>query len=230
MSKASIEEIKRVYLEASTAQVGDVIRAMGHMGIVCDPAIRPIKLGLRFCGQAYTLQYVPHRKGDQDVGRKFRSSAMPHGVPVLATSGIIDQVLWGENMMNMSRHGGAVAHVVDGYLRDLSAYLQMDFPVFCRGVTSGPVRGVEIPTTAIAMNVPVVCGGVRCDPGDIVLGDDDGVIIVPRQAAEKSVPHVKWFANFEKDKWGPACSTADLDEVTKLTKQKKEYLDKIFNL
>jgi regulator of RNase E activity RraA len=230
MSKQTVEKIVETYLTASTAQVGDVIRATGHPCIVVDPAIKAIKQGMRFCGQAFTLQYMPRRRGDVDVGSQFRGSPMPYGVPVLATSGITNQMYWGENMTNVTRKSGAIARVCDGYTRDSTAYIESNFPVFCRGVASGAVKGVEIPMVAIAKDVSVVCGGVRCEPRDIVMGDDDGVIIVPRDVAEKSVPHVGWFLKFEEEEWGPACADVDWPEIRRLAKEKKEYFDTIKDL
>src|SRR3990170_7314376 len=107
MAKPTLDEIIKVFLKGSTAMVGDVLRAMGNPAIVCDPEIRSAQPGTRFCGQAYTLQYRPYRKGDKSEERKIIELPKTQGVIVLATHpSLRDEGFWGDNMNSQARATG----------------------------------------------------------------------------------------------------------------------------
>ena len=229
MSKPTLDEIIEVYMKASTAVVGDIIRSMGNPAIVCDPKIKSAKPDWRFCGQAYTLQYQPYRKGDVDEVRKLIEKPKEKGVVVVATyDSIKDLVYWGDNMNSQAKATGAIARIVDGNSRDIRDHIEDDFPLFLRNATSGAIYGVYKPISNI-VNVPVVFGGVRCEPGDIVMGDDDGIIIVPRKEAEKSLSHILWKIEMEK-KLGDASRKADWKARGKIMKEQKDYMAKLKDL
>jgi len=229
MSKPTIEEIRNVFLSTSTATVGDVLRGMGNPAIVCDPEIRSVRPGWKFCGQAYTLQYRPFRKGDKSEERKIVEMPKEYGVVVLATyPSMRYQLFWGENMNMQARATGAIARVVDGLTRDIKEHIEADFPLFTRSRTSGPVWGANVPNSAAA-DVPVVFGGIRCDPRDIVMGDDDGIIIVPREEAEKSLPHIPWTIDYE-ERMSKASSKADWNARAKLIAEHNEYYERLSKL
>jgi 4-hydroxy-4-methyl-2-oxoglutarate aldolase len=229
MPKPTLEEIRKVFLKGSTAMVGDVIRAMGNPAIVCDPEIKSAKLGTRFCGQAYTLQYRPFRKGDKSEDRKIIEMKKTQGVIVLATyPSIRDEGYWGDNMNSQARAMGAIARVTDGLTRDVKEHVDTDFPLFFRGAASGPVWGLTKPISSVAQ-VPVVFGGVRCEPGDIVMGDDDGVIIIPLAEAEKSLSQVEWKIEFE-ERMGKASKAGDFKARAVLVVEQQEHMKKLKDL
>jgi regulator of RNase E activity RraA len=108
----------------------------------------------------------------------------PGEVAVLACGGPTDRIApWGELLTTASVARGAAGCVTDGLVRDVRRIREVGFPVFHGGI--GPLdskgRG-----EMMAMDVPVECGGVRVEPGDYVLGDVDGVVVVPRVAAEET--------------------------------------------
>jgi regulator of RNase E activity RraA len=104
----------------------------------------------------------------------------PHDVVVLACDGPTDRIApWGELLSTASLARGAAGCVTDGLVRDVKQIRELRFPVFCGGIgpldTKGRARMVE-------RDVPVQCAGVRVNPGDLVFGDVDGVVVVPRDA------------------------------------------------
>lgn len=234
----TLEQIRAVLLKTSTATVGDVLRGMGNSVIVCDPAIKSAKPGWKFCGQAYTLQYLPYRKGDtssKDGPEERKTIEMPktYGVVVIATCPALrNGQYWGENKTAQAKASGAIARVVDGLSRDTREHIELDFPLFLRGSTSGAVLGspdFAPKTISTQANVPVVFGGVRCEPGDIVMGDDDGIIIIPRVEAEKALPHILWMIDYE-ERLGKASKDADFEARAKLKAEHDEQFKKLKNL
>ena len=160
--------------------------AQYYTGIVLDQLdkrgamtheISPLSPGMRLCGPAVTSQGP-----DLTVRRMAIDLAQPGDVLVVAAGGITDRACFGDGTakrMTMKQLAGAV---VDGSVRDAAGLRELGFPTFCRGITP---RNYHYPAEGDqgAVNVPVVVGGVVVEPGDLVLGDDDGVVVVPRLLA-----------------------------------------------
>jgi len=111
----------------------------------------------------------------------------PGDVVVLACDGPTDRIApWGELLSTASAARGAAGCVTDGLVRDVKQIREMRFPVFCGGIgpldTKGRARMVE-------RDVPVVCAGVSVRPGDLVFGDVDGVVVVPRKIEDDVLAH-----------------------------------------
>ncbi len=88
--------------------------------------------------------------------------------------------LWGSLLSTGARNKGAKGAIIDGISRDIVAIKEMGFPVFVKGIAPGDSKGrIEI----IGYNQPIKCGGVWINPGDIVFGDDDGVVVIPKEIA-----------------------------------------------
>ncbi|MHB1414185.1 MAG: RraA family protein [Chloroflexota bacterium] len=172
----------------STPTVADVFRYMGYPQQVMDPTILPIRDGWSLCGRAFTHANLPARKGeDYRVANEAENQWAPGEVIVESYWGA-----WGVNYAIGAALKGCLGAVIDGPYRDLQRHREelSDFPVFCRrglpdrsANPGGSHRG--FPTRWLyAYNVPINCGGVRVDPGDIILGDDDGVVVIPRDLEE----------------------------------------------
>jgi len=92
------------------------------------------------------------------------------------------------------RYRGARGAVVDGITRDTKAIKEMKFPIFIKGIAPGDSKGrIEI----ISFNQPIKCGGVWVNPGDIVFGDDDGVVVIPQEISDEVVTLAE--EKFEKE-------------------------------
>lgn len=143
-----------------------------------DAGIRPITAGLRFCGPAFTVQSV---ESDNWGAHQALELAKPGDVLVLAARGGMHSAVWGHVMTVAAKNRGLAGVVIDGCIRDAVENRADTLPIFARGICpAGPHKGWPC-----NLNVPVSCAGVAVLPGDIIVGDDDGVVVVPaKRAAE----------------------------------------------
>jgi len=153
-----------------------VYEAAGRRGSV-DPRIKPLARGIRLLGPAFTVECHPK---DNLMLHKALQIAQKGDVLVASTQGYPDAGYWGGLMATSAMASQLGGVVIDGCVRDSAEILEMGFPVFCRGTCMrGTVKG-----TLGRVNHPIVFGGVVVKPGDLVLGDDDGLVIVDRKEIE----------------------------------------------
>ena len=161
--------------EAAKIAVADLHESMdvipGRMALF-SPAIRPVNPGLRIAGQAVTAYTFP---GDGLFGHKAIQLVRPGQVLVFANGGCGPVTMFAELVALAARQNGAAGAVAEGSVRDVEALREMRFPVWASGVYPGHTNKVG----PGAVNVPIVCGGVLVEPGDIIVADDDGVICIP---------------------------------------------------
>jgi 4-hydroxy-4-methyl-2-oxoglutarate aldolase len=170
-----------------TAALADILDARGLHAQTLPPAIRPLERGTRVAGPAYTVKGGPAANPDQaayDVAiRKVLSMLgdVPDGhVAVYACDQDVAAHL-GELSVTSLKARGVAGCVLDGGCRDIGFIREEGFPVFCRFVTpEDSTWRWELEAT----QVPVSIGRVRIEPGDWVVGDDDGVVVVPQAIAE----------------------------------------------
>jgi 4-hydroxy-4-methyl-2-oxoglutarate aldolase len=144
--------------------------AAGRCGMV-DPAIRPAWHGAKVCGPAFTVTCPP---GDNLMLHVAVAHAVP-GVVIVATAGsYLMAGAWGEILTEAARARGISGLVIDGAVRDVDAIESLRFPVFSRGVAIGSCTKERSGT----LHAPVQLGGVTVRPGDLVLGNADGIVIV----------------------------------------------------
>jgi len=179
-----------------TGNIADALWAMGTLSAI-DHEIRPVFTPIRLGGRAYTIKVEQtERKGDhedqEDVLTIAKENSKPGDVIVLACGGYRhgDPVLWGENSMTACQVRGAVGAVIDGGCRDTARIRSLKIPLFTRAISPGGRGGTLY---GMDYNVPVICGGIRVDPGDIIIGDDDGVCIIPKGIEEESLKAVESY-------------------------------------
>jgi len=142
-------------------------------------------------GTALTVKTNP---GDNLMIHKALDLARPGDVLVVDGGGFLGRALVGELMMTYAKTRGVVGFVIDGAIRDVAAFREGDFPCYARGFTHrGPYK--EGPGE---INVPVAVGGLVIAPGDIVLGDDDGVVAFSREEAAELLGAVRSKAQAEE--------------------------------
>ena len=147
----------------------------------------------RICGPALTVKVYP---GDNLMVHKSLDLAQPGDVVVVDTSSSSLTAVLGDLVSTKARHRGVQGFVVDGLIRDLPAIRALgDFPVFARGVTPiGPLhRGPG------ELNHPISCGGIVVNPGDVIVGDLNGVVVVPRDIADELLDRLNAKAAKESD-------------------------------
>jgi len=155
--------------------------ALGHHidGGVMDNGIKPIRPGTSIAGIAVTVQTFGR---DSTACHKAIDFIQPGDVLVIDRGGDMRYACWGEMTSLAAQVRGAAGVVVDGPITDITTLREMDLPVFCRGAA---VITTQLLGQCGAVNVPVNCGGVVVHPGDLIVGDDNGIIVIrPDQAEE----------------------------------------------
>jgi len=161
---------------------GPVCDALGRFAAL-DYQIKPLHPSMELVGSALTVWTRPC---DNLAVYKALEMAQPNDVLVIATNGYTTNSVWGELTTLVGRARGLAGMVTDGMVRDSREIIEIGLPIFARGLTpnspfkDGPAK----------INVPVVCGGVSVQPGDILVADADGVVVVPQQQAEPVLERV----------------------------------------
>ncbi len=168
--------------ELYTAVLSDVLDELGYRDQAMPPSIRPLDDDLVMVGRARTGSYrevysvVP---GDNPYALEIAlvDDLQPGDVAVLGCGGSSRIAPWGELLSTAARARGAAGCLTDGFVRDIKFIRQMKFPVFHGGIAPLDSKGRG---KVAEIDVPIRCGGVAVAPGDLVVGDADGVIVVPR--------------------------------------------------
>ncbi len=163
--------------ELSTPNLGDVMNRTQCM----SAGIRPFgKPGVKLAGPAFT---VKTRAGDNLMLHKALDLARPGDVIVADAGGDMSQSLLGELMARYALTLGLAGIVIDGPIRDVAGLSQLELPIYARGATpGGPYK--DGPGE---IGFSVTCGGVIVKPGDIIVGDEDGIAVIPREEAESII-------------------------------------------
>jgi regulator of RNase E activity RraA len=169
------------------AVVADCLDRRGARAQVLQPRIRPLYAAASLAGYAATVHCVevdavPTRREDWYRGELEAVDLLqPGDVMVVSTC---QASYWGELLATASRYRGARGIVADAYTRDTLALIEMRFPTFTAGIHCADALGrIDVD----AVGVTISCGGVEVVPGDLVLGDHDGVVVVPSALAEEVI-------------------------------------------
>jgi 4-hydroxy-4-methyl-2-oxoglutarate aldolase len=172
-----------------SAVLSDVLDELGHMSQAMTPRIRPLDDDLVLAGFARTglfREISQHTPGENPYELEIRivDDLKPGEVMVFGCGGSQRIAPWGELLTTAARARGAVGAVTDGFVRDVRAIRGMKFPVFHGGIAPLDSKGRG---KVVAIDVPIECAGVRIEPGDLVFGDVDGVVVVPRKLEEEAL-------------------------------------------
>ncbi|MGJ0191623.1 RraA family protein [Pantoea sp. RRHST58] len=176
------------FAEFPVANIGDAMERLN----MCDAGITPVTSNTAFVGFAFPVLVTA---GDNAAVIKSLNYIQPGDVMMINGLGHIDRALVGEQLTQRFQHAGAVAQVIDGAIRDRKVIESSGLPTFCRGITpAGPFKnGPGV------IGEPVAIGGVVCRAGDIVVGDEDGVIVIPFWRAEAVLAAVREVARREAE-------------------------------
>jgi 4-hydroxy-4-methyl-2-oxoglutarate aldolase len=182
----SLGVVKRNFVRADADAVEKLSRfgvatiheALGRAGLM-KPYMRPVFPGARLCGTAVTVLLQP---GDNWMLHVAAEQLRPGDVAVAACTTDNDDGFFGDLLATSFRARGAVGLVIDGGARDAAELAAMPFPTFSRCIGA---RGT-VKATLGSVNVPVVCAGAYVRPGDVVIADADGVVVVPAALAKRT--------------------------------------------
>ncbi|HUZ77461.1 MAG TPA: RraA family protein [Chloroflexota bacterium] len=177
MSDETVEAFKKL----PTAAISDAMDSLGIAGQALG--MTPLDPGFRLAGRAFTLKYRAIGVVERGTVGDYIDDVTPGDVIVLDNAGRLDCTVWGDILTLVAKRRGVAGTVINGVCRDVSRALQVGYPIFSRGhyMRTGKDR-VEVDST----NTPVSLGDVQVRPGDILVGDADGIVVVP-QSREKDV-------------------------------------------
>lgn len=184
---ADLPLIERLAAIPYTGAVADILDEMGFHNQILPHAIQSLVPGQTLAGRALTLLGEPSQIDDPDVVfppfLKMLGEIRPGDVLTNQANDSISAHL-GELSSETAKFRGAQGAVIDGGARDTEYMVRLGFPVFARYKTPADIRGRW---QLVDWNVPIVIGSVAITPGDLVLGDRDGVIVIPQKIAEEVV-------------------------------------------
>jgi len=210
MSEASL--LQSIADSLYTAVLSDVLDELGFREQAMPPSIRPLDDDLVMVGRARTGVYREVYSvvaGDNPYALEIAlvDDLKPGDVAVLGCGGSTRIAPWGELLSTAARARGAAGCLTDGFVRDIKPIRRMRFPVFHGGIAPLDSKGRG---KVAEIDVPIRCAGVAVSPGDLVVGDADGVIVIPR--AVEAVALDKAFAKVR----GENDTREELERGTKL--------------
>lgn len=163
--------------------VSDSLDACGITNQAMPASIRPLDDNLVLCARARTgmymeVAYVEENVNPYELEIKLVDDLKPGEVAVLACGGSSRIAPWGGLLSTATHVRGAAGCITDGFVRDVKTIRELKLPVFHGGIAPLDSKGRG---QIMAIDVPVICGGVRVKTGDLVIGDADGVVVIPRE-------------------------------------------------
>lgn len=175
-----------------TGAISDALDRLGIHGQALG--IAPLDPSFRLAGRAFTLRYRTIGYVERGTVGDYIDDVEPGGIVVLDNQGRLDATVWGNILTEMAHRRGVGGTVINGVCRDVARSLELQYPIFSKGrfMRTGKDR-VEVEST----NAPVSLGDVQVRPGDILVGDADGIVVIPRSLEDKVLEAAKQVEDAE---------------------------------
>lgn len=198
------------------ANISDAMANLHTMG----PGLKALVPGDKVCGPAIT---VSNLAGDLWATLKTMATAQPGDVMVIDSMGAPDTAQLGEIIVSEAKRRGIAGMVIDGLIRDSKGIRDMGFPIFSRG----SVARVAGASKLGEVNVPVSCGGIVVLPGDVIAGDEDGLVVVPRRKAEVVLKAALATVAYEEDLIAKVAGGTNLVDIANWDEKNQEMIEKL---
>lgn len=190
----SQDQLVESFKALDTACVSD---AMDKLGIPAGcHGIKPVVQGVKFAGRAFTIKYRACGEVERGTVGDFLDDVPAGHVVVIDNAGRTDCTVWGDIMTTLAHHKGVAGTVIDGVCRDVPKIRDLSYPIFTRDyyMMTGKDR-VEVD----GINVPVTISHRQVRPGDIVMGDDSGVVVIPASRAQEVLKIAREIEHTEQE-------------------------------
>jgi 4-hydroxy-4-methyl-2-oxoglutarate aldolase len=169
-----------------TSVLSDCLDHLGFMNQALPSRIRPLDDSLVMVGRARTaafmeVYHVPEGSNPYELEIALIDDLKKDEIPVFACSNPVRVAPWGELLSTAAKARGSAGALMDGCVRDIKAIREMGYPVFHGGIAPLDSKGRG---KILAIDVPIECGGVKVQTGDLIFGDADGVVVAPQRAEE----------------------------------------------
>ena len=190
-------DLKQVEEKLSSSIISDVLDGMGIRGQSMGTSIRPVHDDMVIVAYAATMLMTDQYDYEKDTfSLQFQAiDSLKEGeVLMVSAQGSERAALWGELLSTAARYRGAKGTIIEGVARDIKLIREMNYPVFATGINPISSKGRII---AVDYACPVEICGVKVNPGDLVVADIDGVVVVPKDVAEEAVKNALDVASRE---------------------------------
>lgn len=204
----------------ASIQSGVVCDAMGRLGLdgFMD-GVLPLRPKVRIAGPARTLMYRPRRGvGRPDLNIYALIAQCGPGEVLVLGSDRTDCWLFGENVAHAAMYRGLAGIVTDSRVRDGAELAELEMPCFARGVATRPPGGIEL----VAFDVPVSCGGAQVRPQDVIVGDTDGIVVVPAEKVNEVAVQAADLDELEREQERAIAERRPLPELMQVLARKKK--------
>lgn len=216
MASLSNDLIVERFTHVTTGLVTDAFLRLGLTGWMED--VLPVVPGSHIAARARTLAWGPARKEGKLASSMYAiiSRIAPGEVLVMGTGGTTDNLI-GDNIATFAKRSGLAGVVTDSRTRDRAGMRALGMPVFSRGAAVRPPTEVE----PYDLDVVVACGGAQVRPGDVIVADDDGVVVIPAERAEDVLYQIEEIVEIEKAVGETIAATGQVAEIEAQVARKK---------
>lgn len=203
--------------EAGTGPVTDALTALGIGEWMTN--VHPANPSERMAGQAFPIQYEYVVAGQDCFPNMWKVIGVCQKGRIIVASARDPMAVTGSHVILGTKMFGATGFLVDSTVRDYEESEQMDYPVFCRG---SEAKHAPKNHKVTAVNVPIVCAGAKVNPGDFIVGDRDGVVVIPEKEIDRVIYQMELVLDVEQRELNAIKTGRSLEEIMSIGAEKSK--------